>query len=139
MTVFIYCFECISLCKVQGKKYIGSTNNLKNRYRWHLNDFKNKTHHNPELMKWYNKPNIKFNFYILEKVQNEADRFKREQFYINKYINSCFNLVDVNGEFLKKEKFIPLNYLRLNKKRSNKKQRTINKFIKTSKQFKKKW
>lgn len=137
MNIFIYCFECVSECKVKDRKYIGSTSNLKNRYQWHLREFKNKTHHNPELMKWYNKKNIQFKFYILEKVENKTDRFKREQFYINKYIDNCFNLVDVNNEYLKKKKFIPLEYLRLNKKRSNKNQKAIKKFIKTSKLMKK--
>lgn len=133
MTGFVYCFECISDCKVKGKKYIGSTKNLRQRYHKHLIDFKEHTHHNPELMKWYNKNDIKFKFYIIEKVDNINNLLNREQLYINKYIDNCFNIVDVNGEFLKKPKKTPLKELKLHPKRSNKQQRAIKKWIKSCK------
>lgn len=133
MTGFIYCFECLSECKVKGKKYIGSTRNLRRRYHQHLMGFKERTHHNPELMKWYNKKTIKFRFYILEKVDNIRNLLNREQFYINKYIDNCFNLVDVEGNFLKKPKKTPLKDLKLHPTRSNKQQRAIKKWIKSSK------
>lgn len=133
---FIYCFECITDCKVKGRKYIGSTTNLKLRYFWHLKQFKDKTHCNPELMKWYNKKNVKFKFYILEKVENKQDLLQREQYYIDLNIANCFNLVDVDGNFLNKPKKSKLKDIRINPKRSNKQQRAINKFIKTSKSLK---
>lgn len=135
MAIFVYCFECISECKAKGRRYIGSTENLKLRYFYHLKGFKERTHHNPELMKWYNKKNIKFKFYILERVLNKSQRFEREQFYIDKYMDNCFNLVDVNGKYLKKPKRLPLKDLRLNIKRTNKQQRAIKKFIKSCKRI----
>ena len=104
MAIFVYCFECVSDCKVKGKKYIGSTNNLKRRYQQHISELKEGKHYNKSLMKWFSKKNIQFRFYILEKVENPKDRYIREQYYINKYINNCFNMKDISGNYLKKNK-----------------------------------
>lgn len=132
MTNFVYCFECVSPCKVQGKKYIGSTTNLRLRYFYHLKGFREHNHHNPELMKWYNKKNTKFKFYILEKVEDKSILFDREQYYIDKNIAKCFNIVDVWGNFLKKPQKLEKKYLKLKANRTNKQQRAIKKWIKTS-------
>jgi len=76
----IYCIENLN----NGKRYVGSSNNLKKRKKSHFYELKRGNHGNLKLQRSYNKHGEeKFTFYILEEVENELDLISREQFYID--------------------------------------------------------
>ena len=71
---------------LNNKKYIGSSNNLRKRYRQHYNSLVKNIHHNIHLQNAFNKYGEKvFEFWILETCENVRDTIL---FLEQKYINS---------------------------------------------------
>ena len=69
---------------VNGKFYIGSSNNIKNRWSQHENALDEGTHGNAYLQNAWNKYGGKknFKFEIIEECAPEV-QFEREQYYLN--------------------------------------------------------
>lgn len=66
-----------------GKCYIGSSKDIKGRWKYHKKALNNRDHFNPYLQNSWNKyREDNFKFVILEKTKNRLDR---EQFFIDKY------------------------------------------------------
>lgn len=72
---------------LNNKKYIGSTSNMRKRYRQHYNDLVKQKHTNIILQRAFNKYGEKyFEFWILEKCENVRDTLLMlEQKYINDF------------------------------------------------------
>lgn len=71
--------------KVNGKFYIGSTNNLVKRWIQHKSKLNVRKHINPHLQSSWNKyGKDSFYFEIIEKVENEKNLLSKEQFYLDK-------------------------------------------------------
>ncbi len=69
--------------KVDGKSYVGSTNNLKSRFRTHKRELNKGTHINPHLQNaWNLYGSDNFVFEVIELV-SEDSLLDREQFYVN--------------------------------------------------------
>jgi group I intron endonuclease len=76
--------HCI-LCKINKKRYIGSSNNISKRFNNHKTELKNNIHNNLHLQRAFNKyGKSNFVFYILEKCKIK-NLIKKEQFYLNHY------------------------------------------------------
>jgi group I intron endonuclease len=72
--------------KINGKIYIGSSNNIRKRWNEHKNDLRNDEHHSKHLQKSYKKYGIEnFEFLILEEVQSAIGLFALEQQYLDKH------------------------------------------------------
>ena len=70
---------------INNKIYIGSSNNIKRRWKKHKTELKNKSHSNKYLERAYHKyGSDKFDFIILEFCK-EQELINREIFYINYY------------------------------------------------------
>lgn len=70
---------------INNKIYIGSSNNIKRRFRRHKTELKNKKHSNKYLEKAYHKYGRKcFDFVIIELCQKNK-LIEREIFHINKF------------------------------------------------------
>lgn len=84
--------------KINGKKYIGSSKNIPNRYGNHLSLLRNNTHRNKHLQNVANKYGIEnLIFEIIELVDNNQLLF-REQLYINKYkCDMLYNKTKIAG------------------------------------------
>lgn len=77
----IYCIENMINCK----KYIGSSLDIKDRWRHHKAALRSNRHHSIHLNKSWNKYGEEnFSFYIIEEC-NKHDLIKREQHYIDFY------------------------------------------------------
>lgn len=79
---------------VNGKFYIGSSQNISRRWYDHKRELRIQKHHNKYLQRAWNKYGEEnFSFEIVEecKVEELSDR---EQLYIEKYVNSdfCYNI-----------------------------------------------
>ena len=79
---------------VNGKFYIGSSQNISRRWYDHKRELRIQKHHNKYLQRAWNKYwEENFSFEIVEecKVEELSDR---EQLYIEKYVNSdfCYNI-----------------------------------------------
>lgn len=76
------------------KMYIGSSKNIGNRWRQHINNLNKNKHHSSKLQRAWNKVKDRsvFKFEILELVKEE-DLLKIEQTYIDKYdsFNNGYN------------------------------------------------
>lgn len=74
---------------VNGKMYVGSAVNIKNRNKNHLIELKLNRHFNRYLQSAWNKYGAEnFIFEILELVENKENLKIREQFYIDKFNSS---------------------------------------------------
>lgn len=75
-----------------GKFYVGSSNNIKNRWYQHKNSLNEGTHNNIHLQNAWNKyGGQSFKFEIIEEC-DPKNQFEREQFYLNN-----LNPFDDNG------------------------------------------
>lgn len=88
----IYCIKN----KINGKVYIGSSNNIERRFKRHKTELNTKKHSNKYLEKAYNKYGEEnFEFIILE-LCNEEELIQKEIFFISKYdslnISKGYNL-----------------------------------------------
>jgi len=70
--------------QVNGKIYIGSSKNIKGRWRRHKSALRNDKHGNPHLQNAFNKyGSDNFEFAIVEKIVNVEDLIDREQHYMD--------------------------------------------------------
>lgn len=77
---------------INGKFYIGSSNDIKNRWYQHKKKLNSEEHGNPHLQKaWILYGGDNFVFEVIEECSPET-RFEREQFYLN-----ALNPFDDNG------------------------------------------
>lgn len=80
--------------KINGKFYIGSSENIKKRWARHLYDFKRNSHHNIILQRaWGKYGEPAFSFEVIEETVNLLER---EQFYID-ILKPEYNLGVVGG------------------------------------------
>ena len=98
--------------KINNKPYIGSSNNIKRRWRQHISLLNNNKHHSIKLQRAWNKyGQDNFKFEILEECEVEKLLYL-EQFYIDKYkayfegYNSKENTRDIYtiDDYIKDEK-----------------------------------
>ena len=84
---------------VNGKVYIGSAKNIKNRWDRHTSSLKRNGRDNTHLQNAYNKyGEDAFEFSIIEYVEDENDLLAREQFYIDSYDwDNLYNIYRVAG------------------------------------------
>lgn len=69
-----------------GKCYIGSAINIKERWSTHRSNLELNKHDNTHLKNAYNKYGVEFfEFSVIEFVENEEDLIKREQFHMDSY------------------------------------------------------
>lgn len=72
---------------INGKLYIGSSNNCKRRLREHFSQLRHNKHFNRKLQFAFNKyGESNFNFDIIEYVKNDDLLLEREQYYLNKIL-----------------------------------------------------
>jgi len=72
------------LNKVNGKRYIGSSKNVRKRKNRHFSELRRDVHKNRKLQNSFNKyGEDKFEFKLLEEVSDEKDLIVREQVFIN--------------------------------------------------------
>ncbi len=78
-----------------GKFYIGSSKKIQNRWNQHLCALRKRNHHNSMLMSDFIKyGEEKFQFSILEEINDEKKLIEREQFYLDLYWDNqqdCYN------------------------------------------------
>lgn len=100
---------------INNNIYIGSSKNIKNRFKEHKRLLKNNIHHNNKLQNSYNKYGLKyFIFSILEECDIE-NLLKREQHYIDTlkpYFNICKIAGKSNGMNGKKHSLKTKNIMR---------------------------
>ncbi len=89
---------------VNGKFYIGSSNNIKNRWYQHENSLDAGTHGNIHLQHAWNKyGGCNFKFEIIEECYPEM-QFEREQFYLNElkpFDENGYNIVrQISKEYM---------------------------------------
>ena len=78
------------------KHYVGSSINIKNRWKRHIRDLCNKRHHSIHLQRFVNKYGIKsLKFEVLEYCNNK-DLLSREQYYLEQS-NCEFNICKIAG------------------------------------------
>lgn len=88
------------LNKLNGKQYVGSTNNYYKRKQLHLKRLATNVHHSYHLQNSWNKHGEKmFDFIILEKVDQQIDLIEREQWWIDNS-NSNYNICRIAGSSL---------------------------------------
>lgn len=105
---------CISN-NVNGKKYIGQSINIYDRWVSHILSLKGHYHHNQHLQaSWEKYSQEAFCFYILEKC-DESSLWEREQYWINK-----FNTLNANYGYnlIPAQKGIKLSYNKWRKQRT---------------------
>lgn len=91
--------------KLNGKLYIGSTDNIKRRWYDHKCCLTNNSHYNRHLQSSWNVhgKNI-FEFVIIEEVSDKSKLFKREQYWMDKFesykITEGYNLCKTAGSQL---------------------------------------
>lgn len=85
-----YIYEILN--NINNKKYIGSTNNLKDRFNKHKRELKNNKHHSIYFQRFYNKYNPKLSINILYKSNDETYIRKLEEKLINENYENLFNV-----------------------------------------------
>ncbi len=87
-----------------GKRYIGSSKDLKTRRRSHFKELKENLHYNERLQNSWNKHSeANFQFRILETVEKEEDLILREQYYIDTF-HPEYNIYRIAGSPLGAER-----------------------------------
>ena len=79
-----------------NKKYIGSTNNIHDRWMGHIRDLNSNKHHNQHLQNSWNKYSAsQFSFSILQ-ICEESQLLLKEQSYVSKYSKKdLYNIAEV--------------------------------------------
>jgi predicted GIY-YIG superfamily endonuclease len=106
---FIYCIENLTT----KRKYIGSTTNICERFKTHTKELDSRKHYNAKLVSdWHFKfmPRYVFKFSIIEQVKLKHNLLERENFYILKYKNNCYNIIDAYKNYLNKKQGAFLKY-----------------------------
>ena len=85
-----YIYEIVN--NINNKKYIGSTNNLKDRFNRHKRELKNNKHHSIYFQRFYNKYIPKLSINILYKSNDETYIRKLEEKLINENYENLFNV-----------------------------------------------
>ena len=81
-----------------NKMYVGSSKNIENRWKKHIYDLNNKTHHNKHLQNAWNKYSEEnFEFEVIEYVSNETRLIEREQYWMDE-LNSYNKDIGYNIE-----------------------------------------
>lgn len=89
----IYIIECL----LNGKWYVGSSKNIKGRWKQHLRRLRKNTHHNIYLQRSFNKyGEDAFRIITLEEVSYPEDLLPREQHYID-LLSPEYNIGSVGG------------------------------------------
>ena len=88
-----------------GKVYIGSSNSVKKRWKFHLFHLHRRTHHSILLQRAWDKYGEKsFVFLIIEKINSSKDLIPREQFWLNFFSSTDpskgYNLLPTAGSNL---------------------------------------
>lgn len=80
---------------INGRKYIGSAQDVMKRWGQHLSNLRYKTHHSYKLQNDWNQYGISdFSFSLLEIVQNKNNLLHREQEYIDgELFDNLYNVV----------------------------------------------
>ena len=79
-------------CTDTGRCYIGQSGDITRRWNQHLENLMFNRHVNLGLQEsWNNYSLSKFNFMILEVVQEEKDRLEREKHFIIENLAVCYN------------------------------------------------
>ena len=79
-------------CNKNGKNYIGSSKNIKERWREHISCLRDKRHHSMKLQEdWDKFGEDQFEFHILVKT-DYANAKKLEDEYIKKFKSDKFNV-----------------------------------------------
>ena len=82
---------------VNDKIYVGSTKDMDKRKARHLRDLKRGKHHNTYLQRSVEKYGLgRFEFTVLEEVQDTSDLFDREEYWISK-LTPEYNIGSVGG------------------------------------------
>ena len=80
-----------------GKVYIGSSKNIEARFRVHKYRLRHDKHHSPHLQKSYNLNPDKFEFQVIEIIEDLSHLESREQYWVDLYksyeSNSGYNAV----------------------------------------------
>lgn len=87
-----------------GKAYVGSTKDLRNRINAHINQLNNIDHGNSELQKeWNIYGSEKFSFEVVKLIEDEQELPEVEKYYIDihKEINGVYNKSDPTKEFIR--------------------------------------
>jgi len=80
---------------VNGKVYIGSSINIKERWRRHKKDLRKNKHHSIYLQRsWDKYGEVNFKFEVVELLINKEELLEKEQLYIDKYdsYNNGYNI-----------------------------------------------
>jgi len=88
---------------VKNRIYVGSAVNIKRRYSEHKKLLIENRHSNKFLQNDFNQQNQKFQFQILEMVDDSKNLINTEQQWINKYYdnqNTCYNICPTTGNHL---------------------------------------
>lgn len=81
--------------KVNGKYYVGSSENIYKRWREHKSELKNKTHHNIHLQRsWYKHGSNNFEFIIIKEIKDIKMLEIEEQILLDK--SECNHEVSYN-------------------------------------------
>lgn len=89
---------------VNGKFYIGSSLNIKNRWNTHIKKLNNGNHENQYLLNAFNKYGVEnFKFERIENVKDKSRLLEREQFYLdslNPFGDNGYNICRIAGSHL---------------------------------------
>jgi group I intron endonuclease len=90
--------------KKNEKLYVGSSVDIKSRWRSHISDLINNKHHSIALQRaWDKNGKDNFDFYVIEQVENYDDVISREQFWIKElktYGRNGYNMCPTAGSCL---------------------------------------
>ena len=89
---------------VNGKRYIGRSTNLQERWKVHLSRLRHNTHHNYHLQAAFNKHGESaFAFSVLEYVEEVSQLTPREQHFLDT-MTPEYNIASVAGSYRGRER-----------------------------------